>query len=155
LRRRLTALHYADEVEQAEDTIRLAEQRYASLPDDLSSEPPTIWSRAMFGFEAARLLMSRGRHAEAIPHVKDCAGPLRKVGASDDADLVEGMYANALLASGSPAEAEALLRPLLDAMRPDAPTRANAAEVLATALDELGRAAEATALRSREGLNAR
>jgi tetratricopeptide (TPR) repeat protein len=155
LRRRLTALHYADEVEQAEDTIRLAEQRYASLPDDLSGEPPMIWSRAMFGFEAARLLMSRGRHAEAIPHVKDWAGPLRKVGAGDDADLVEGMYANALLASGSPAEAEALLRPLLGAMRPDAPTRANAAEVLATALDELGRAAEATALRSREGLNAR
>jgi hypothetical protein len=40
-------------------------------------------------------------------------------------------------------------------MRPDAPTRRIAAEVLADTLDALGRAGEATELRNREGLNDR
>ena len=155
LRRRLVALHYADEVAQAEDTIRVAADRCAALPGDLAEQPPAIWSRAMLGFEAARVLMSRGRYAEALPHLRDGAGPLRTIGASDDADQVEGMYAEALLRSGSPVEAEALLRPLLDGMGPDAPTRAGAADVLADTLDALGRAGEAAELRIREGLNDR
>jgi len=96
LRRRLIALHYADEVVQAEDTIRTAADRYAAMPDDLATQPPAIWGRVMFGFEAARMLMSRGRHAEALPHLAGGAERLRTIGAADDADQIEEMYAEAL-----------------------------------------------------------
>ena len=107
----------------------------------------------MFGFEAARLLMSRGRHAEAIPHLRDGAEPLRTIGATDDADQVDAAYAEALLRSCAPAEA--LLRRLLAGMRSGAPARAKAAGLLAETLDVLGRPGEATELRVRESLNDR
>jgi cytochrome c-type biogenesis protein CcmH/NrfG len=109
----------------------------------------------MFGFEASRMLMSRGRYADALPHLEQGPDRLRAIGATDDADQVEGMYAEAMLRSGQPERAAELLRPLLDGMRPDAPTRRAAAEVLAETLDALGRAGEATELRIREALNDR
>jgi tetratricopeptide (TPR) repeat protein len=155
LRRRLIALHYADDVPAAEETVRIAAERFAAMPPELAEQPGAIWGRAMFGFEASRLLMARGRYADARPHLENGPAVLRAIGATDDADQVEGMYAEALLRSGAPERAEALLRPLLDGMRPDAPTRPMAAELLADTLDALDRAGEATELRIQEGLNDR
>ena len=67
-------------------------------------------------FEAGRLLMSRGRYADALPHLHGADAPLRAIGATDDADHLAGMYGEALLRSGSPAEAEPVVRELLDGM---------------------------------------
>jgi tetratricopeptide (TPR) repeat protein len=137
LRRRIAALHFADRVEQAEVALRLAGERWAELPAERAAEPEAIWQHGMTAFEAGRLLMSRGRHAEALPYLRDAAEPLRVIGATDDADRLSGMYGEALLRSGDPAEAEAHLRALLDDMAPDAPGRELAEKVYAEVRESL------------------
>jgi hypothetical protein len=83
--------------------------------------------------------MSRGRWADALPYVRGASEPLRAIGATDDADNVGGMYAEALLRSGSPAEAERVLGPLLEGMAPEAPGREVAETVWAEIRKELGK----------------
>ncbi|MCU7729784.1 tetratricopeptide repeat protein [Actinoplanes sp. KI2] len=138
LRRRVAALHFADEVEAAEEAIGLADQRWADLPTDLAAEPEAIWHHGMTMWEAGRVLMSRGRYAEALPHLHGADTPLRAIGATDDADHLAGMYGEALLRSGSPAEAEPVVRELLDRMAPDAPGRESAEKVYAEIVEALG-----------------
>ncbi|MGX6605444.1 tetratricopeptide repeat protein [Micromonosporaceae bacterium Da 78-11] len=123
LRRRLSALHYADDVDAAEQLIVLAEERYRELPPEAAAEPNAVWQWSMTAFEAARVRMSRGRYAEAIPLLAGVPERLRAIGAVDDADHLEGMHGEALMRSGSPAEAEALLRGLLERMPADASGR--------------------------------
>ena len=137
LRRRLMALNYADEVAEAEEVILLAGQRYRELPAELAAVPGVRWGQSIFAFEAGKLLMSRGRYADALPHLYGAPERLREVGAEDDADMVEGMLAEALLRSGSPAEAERVLSRLLERMRPDAPTREMAEELHTEAVNGL------------------
>jgi tetratricopeptide (TPR) repeat protein len=139
LRRRVAALHYADDAERAEETIRLAAARWAELPAELSAEPEAIWHHGMTAYETGRVLMSRGRYAEALPHLRGADGRLRAIGATDDADQLAGMYAEALLRSGSPAEAEPVLRKVLDGMAPDAPGRETTEKVYAEVREALGR----------------
>ncbi|GGN81222.1 hypothetical protein GCM10010112_57430 [Actinoplanes lobatus] len=123
LRRRLMALNYADEVPEAEEVIGFAERRYAELPAELATQPGVVWGRSTFAFEVGNLLMRRGRYAEALPHLRGAVEPLRRIGAVDDADRLEGMLAEALLRSGSPREAERMLDELLKRMSPESPTR--------------------------------
>jgi tetratricopeptide (TPR) repeat protein len=153
LRRRVSALHWADDTPAAEEAVRHALTRHAELPADIAGQSPAVWERAMLGFEAGRTMMSRGRYAEALPYLTGQPDRLRSIGAVDDADEVEGMLAEALLRSGRPTEAAALLHGTLAGMRPDAPTRSVAAQVLAEALDELGRDAEAAAVRAEHQLD--
>jgi hypothetical protein len=54
---------------------------------------------------------------------------LRAIGADDDADNVTGMLGEALLRSGSVAEAEIVLRDLLDGLALDSPSRETAVKV--------------------------
>ena len=152
LRRRVMALHWADDVPAAESTIRLAEQRHADLPAAESAEAPMIWERAMLGFEAGRLLNSRARYAEAVPHLASSAERLRAVGADGNAEQVETLLGEALRGSGRAEESEVLLRRLLDDMDPDAQGRQHAAYQLAETLDALGHGDKAEALRVREGI---
>ncbi|WP_052163827.1 tetratricopeptide repeat protein [Actinoplanes utahensis] len=137
LRRRLMALNYADEVTEAEEVIQLAGQRYEELPDEVATVPGVRWGRSIFAFEVGNLLMRRGRYAEALPHLYGAPERLREIGADDDADMVEGMLAEALLRSGSPAEAERLLSGLLKRMGPDAPTRELAEQLHTEAVNGL------------------
>ena len=152
LRRRVMALHWADDVPAAEATIRLGEQRHAELPGDQAEQPQLIWERAMLGFEAGRLLNARDRYAEAVPYLTASAERLRTIGASDNAEQVETLLGEALRGSGRAAEAEVLLRRLLDGIDPGAPTRQQAAYQLAETLDALGHGEQALELRQREGL---
>jgi tetratricopeptide (TPR) repeat protein len=69
LRRRVTALHWADDVPAAEETMRLATQRHAELPPGAAAEPAVTWERAVLCFEFARLLAARERDAEAVPYL--------------------------------------------------------------------------------------
>jgi tetratricopeptide (TPR) repeat protein len=138
LRRRVAALHFADEVEAAEEAIRLAGERWGELPAELAAEPEAIWHHGMTMWEAGRVLMSRGRYADALPHLRGADAPLRAIGATDDADHLTGMFGEALLRSGSPGEAEPVVRELLDGMAPDAPGRETAGKVYAEILEALG-----------------
>jgi tetratricopeptide (TPR) repeat protein len=139
LRRRVAALHFADDVAAAEAAIRLADERWSELPAELSALPEAIWHHGMTMWEAGRVLMSRGRWADALPYVRDAAQPLRAIGATDDADHLGGMYAEALFRTGRAAEAEKVLGPLLAGMAPDAPGRSVAETVWAEIRRELGK----------------
>ncbi|MEU4557281.1 tetratricopeptide repeat protein [Actinoplanes sp. NPDC023936] len=129
LRRRLMALNYADEVPAAEELIGLVAQRYAELPAELAAEPGIIWDRAIFAFETGNLLMRRDRFAEAVPHLRGAPELLRGIGATEDAERVTCMLAEALFRSGSPEEAEEMLDTLLAGLAPDAPARKLAEEL--------------------------
>jgi tetratricopeptide (TPR) repeat protein len=152
LRRRVMALHWADDTPAAEETVRVAEQRHAELDPADAAQPQLIWERAMLGFEAGRLLNARNRHAEAVPYLTESGERLRAIGAIGDAEQVEALLGAALRSSGQAVESEVVLRRLLDSMDPDAKSRRHAAYQLAETLDVLGRGKKAEALRRREGI---
>ena len=133
VRRMLGAQHYADDVAGAEATIQLSDELWAELPAELAAEPNAIWQRTMTGFEAARLLMTRDRWAGAVVHLRGAPERLRSVGATLDGDRVECMLGEALLRSGERAEAEKILRELLDRLPVDSPTRETATRLHAEA----------------------
>ena len=139
VRRRIAALHFADRPAEAEEAIGLAARRWAELPPELAAVPEAIWQHGMTAFEAARVLMSRGRYAEALPHLREADVPVRAIGAGDDADRLSGMYGEALFRSGAVEAAEAHLRALLDGMPTEAPGRELAEKVYAEALEALGK----------------
>ncbi|MFF5295067.1 hypothetical protein [Paractinoplanes globisporus] len=138
LRRRVGALHFADDPDAAVETARLADERFAALPADLADEPNAIWQNSLTAWGHARVLVARDRHAEAVPVLRDVAPRLRAIGAADDADQITGMYGEALLGAGEVAEAEAVMRNLLDVMAPDAPGRETAEKVYAEIREALG-----------------
>ena len=130
LRRQISALHYADDVEQAEEVLRLADERFAALPAELAGEPNAIWQHEMTAFEAGRLLIVRDRAGEALPRLRGAPERLRAIGASDDADRLETTLAEALLRTGAAGDAEALLTPLTQRLPADSPVRQMAAQLL-------------------------
>jgi tetratricopeptide (TPR) repeat protein len=148
LRRRVSSLRWAQDLPAGEEAVRLAVSRHDELPAEDAGHSPAVWERAMLAGEAARLFMAVGRYAEGLEQVQGHPEPLRAIGAVDDADELDGVLGEALLRSGRPERAEALLRRTLAGMKPDAPTRGLALQVLADALDELGREAEAEAVRA-------
>jgi tetratricopeptide (TPR) repeat protein len=150
LRLRVAALHWADDVPALQEAIRSAFARHEAVGGD---EPELVWERGVLGFEAGRALMSRGRYAEALPYLQGAPARLRAIGADDDADRIEGMAGEALLRSGRAAEAAEVLAGTLARSGPQSPNRAIAARVLAEALDELGREADASAVREQYGLD--
>ena len=152
LRRRLMALHWADDVAAAEETFRLAERKHAGLPEPVSADPGAVWEQAMLGFEMGRLLLARGRAAEAVPYVTGKPERLREIGAGGEADQVVTLLGEALLRAGHPQEAEDLLWPVLGEMAQDAPQREVTARVLAEALEAGGRLEQAARLRRTEGV---
>ena len=126
VRRMLGAQHYADDVAGAEATIQLADDLWDDLPAELAAEPNAVWQRAMTGFEAARLLMTRDRFGGAVAHLRGAPERLRAVCATQDGDRMECMLGEALLRSGERAEAEKILRELLDRLPAESPSRETA-----------------------------
>ncbi|MCO8277598.1 tetratricopeptide repeat protein [Actinoplanes sp. TRM 88003] len=129
LRRGVAALHFSDQPEQGEETLRLIYEKFDTLPAELAVEPNAIFQRSMTAFEAGNLLMSRGRYVEALPHLRGIPERLQAIGATDQADRIEGMLGEALFRAGHEVEAEALLRALLERMPADGPSRDIAARV--------------------------
>lgn len=153
LRRRMMALHWADDVAAAEETFELAERRHSGLPADVAEQPDAVWERAMLGFEMSRLLLARGRAVEAVLYVTGAPERLRGIGARGEAEQVATMLGEALLHSGRSQEAEDLLWPILGEMAQDAPPRRVAARVLAEALEARGADEQAARLRRTEGVD--
>ena len=152
LRRRVMALHWADDVAGAEETFRLAVRKQTGLPADVAGEPGAVWEQAMLGFEMGRLLLGRGRAAEAVPYVTGAPERLREIGSAEEADQVATLLGEALLRAGQPQQAEDLLWPVLGEMAQDAPQRQIAARVLAEALEAGGSIEQAARLRRTEGV---
>lgn len=95
LRRRIGALHYADEPEEAERVVQLAVERFDALPAELAGEPNAIFQRSLVGYEAANMLMARQRFADAISHLRGVPGKLRSIGATEQAERVDNMLLEA------------------------------------------------------------
>ncbi|SNY63142.1 hypothetical protein [Paractinoplanes atraurantiacus] len=95
LRRRVSALHYADDAPAGLAEADRAEKLYAELPPELAAEPNAIWQRSMVAREAAGLLMARGRHAEAVYRLEELPERLRSIGAEEDAATIENMLGEA------------------------------------------------------------
>jgi tetratricopeptide (TPR) repeat protein len=95
LRRRIAALHYADDPEEAERVAAVAAERFDALPPELAEEPNAIFQRSLVGYEAANMLMARGRFADAIPHLRGVSAKLQAIGATEQAERVEGMLSEA------------------------------------------------------------
>ncbi|NMO56795.1 tetratricopeptide repeat protein [Actinoplanes sp. TBRC 11911] len=95
LRRRIGALHYADAPDEGEEAAKVAAERFDALPSELAAEPNAIYQRSLVGYEVAGLLMARERFAEAIPHLRGALGKLRSIGATEQAERVESMLADA------------------------------------------------------------
>ncbi|MFF5084761.1 tetratricopeptide repeat protein [Actinoplanes sp. NPDC000266] len=95
LRRRVSALHYADDAPTGLAEADRAEKLYAELPPELAAEPNAIWQRSMVAREAAGLLMARGRHAEAVHRLEELPQRLRAIGAEEDAAAIENMLGEA------------------------------------------------------------
>ncbi|MFI7545540.1 tetratricopeptide repeat protein [Actinoplanes sp. NPDC049599] len=152
LRRRVMALHWADDVPAAEETFRLAERKHAGLSGEVADDPGVVWEQAMRGFEMGRLLLARGRAEEAVPYVTGMPERLREIGAGGEADQVVTLLGEALLRAGRPQEAEDLLWPVLGEMAQDAPQREVTARVLAEALEAGGHLEQAARLRRTEGV---
>ncbi|WP_250031924.1 tetratricopeptide repeat protein [Paractinoplanes maris] len=129
LRRGVAALHFADQPEQGEKALRIIAEKFGALPPELAVDPNAVFQWSMTAFEAGNLFMSRGRYAEALPHLRGAPERLRAIGATDQADRVEGMLGEALLRAGQAVEAEALLRALIERLPADAPSREVAVRV--------------------------
>ncbi|WP_250000597.1 tetratricopeptide repeat protein [Actinoplanes sp. M2I2] len=138
LRRSVAASHFADQPEQGEETLRIIAEKFDALPAEAAAEPNAIFQHSMTAFEAGNLFMSRGRYAEALPHLRGAPERLRAIGATDQADRIEGMLGEALLRAGHSTEAEALLRALLERLPDDAPSREVAVRVYEEARAEAG-----------------
>ncbi|MEU8816416.1 tetratricopeptide repeat protein [Actinoplanes sp. NPDC048796] len=95
LRRRVSALHFADDAPTGLAVAEQAERLYAELPPELAAEPNAIWQRSMVAREAAGLLLARGRHAEAVPLLEGLPERLRAIGAEEDAAAIENMLEEA------------------------------------------------------------
>ncbi|MEV4350859.1 tetratricopeptide repeat protein [Actinoplanes sp. NPDC049596] len=100
LRRRVSALHYADDAPTGLAVADEAEKLYAQLPPGTAAEPNAIWQRSMVAREAAGLLMARGRHAEAVTRLEPLPERLRAIGAEEDAATIETMLGEARHPSG-------------------------------------------------------
>ncbi|GAB2580080.1 hypothetical protein Aab01nite_56420 [Paractinoplanes abujensis] len=123
LRRGVGALSYADQPDRGLEVIEQIDRKFDELPPELAAEPNAVFQHALTAYEAGNLLMSRGRYEEALPHLSDAPERLTSIGATDQADRLEGMRGEALLRSGRAAEAEALLRALLARMPADSSSR--------------------------------
>ncbi|MFC3744376.1 tetratricopeptide repeat protein, partial [Paractinoplanes deccanensis] len=95
LRRRVSALHYADDAPAALAAADEAEKLYAGLPAEVAAEPQAVWQRSMIAREAAGLLLARDRHAEAVAYLEGLPERLRAIGADDDAARAEDMLGQA------------------------------------------------------------
>jgi tetratricopeptide (TPR) repeat protein len=134
LRRRAGALHFADRPGEAEATAGRVAELFEALPPEMAQVPNAIWQRWMTTYETGRVFMSAQRWEDAIAELRAGVSGLRDLGALADADRLTGMLAEAVLRADDPAEAEALLRGVLERMPAEAPERAALTELHAEAV---------------------
>ncbi|MFI6076697.1 tetratricopeptide repeat protein [Actinoplanes sp. NPDC051343] len=130
LRRRVSALHFAGRPDEAEATARRVTELFDALPPEMAQVPNAIWQRWMTTYETGRVFMALERWEDAITELRSGVAGLRDLGALADADRLTSLLAEALFRAGEPAEAETLLRGVLERLPADAPERSGLTELL-------------------------
>ncbi|MFI7077751.1 hypothetical protein ACIBO1_10720 [Micromonospora sp. NPDC049903] len=152
-RREASAYLYANETASALRAVEATDRLAGELTAGAADEPPVIYEVSLAAETAARVLAGDEREGEALDRLAGVAHRLRSVEAFGEAAQVEILSGELLLRQGRPAEAEPVLREVLGGLPPESRPASQAAWLLARALDELGRSAEATDLRKQHGLD--
>lgn len=154
LRRRAVALHWAGDAAAAVAALEGADEVSARLPDEVATAPDAVWERAMLGCDAARVLIGADRLDEALARVREMPARFRSIEAFGEALQAELLLGEVLLRLDRPGEAEPVLRSALGALPRDSKAVQQAAWLLARALSDLGRVAEADVVRAEYDLPA-
>lgn len=151
-RRQLLALFWSGDLPAAAALIDVVDEAAAALTG-LPEEPPVVtYERALAAEAVARVLTAEGRAVAALDRLDGVAGRLRSIEAFGEAAQVELLTGDLLLRGDRPGDAERLLREVLGGLPPGSRPAGQAAWLLARALDELGRSAEAAKLRADHGI---
>jgi tetratricopeptide (TPR) repeat protein len=155
VRRRVAmARHWSGDPEAASAALGHADAGHAALPADEAAQPGAVWERALLDVEAARILMAAGRFDEALARVGSAPERLRGIEAFAEAVQAELLLGEVLLMMERPAQAEPVLRAVLDGLPRGSAALPTAASLLVRALEMLDRDGEAAALRAEHGLDA-
>ena len=149
LRWQALALRWAGDHDAALAALAAADARVAELPAD---DPAAVWERAMLGYDGAQVYAGAERLADALTRIEPAAGLFRSIDAFAESLQAQSMHSEVLLRLGRPYDAEPLVRPVVSAAPEGTELRANAAWLLAEALEAQGRADEAERIRREHGL---
>lgn len=151
-RRELLALHWSGDLPAAVAAIERVDEAAAALAG-LPDEPPVVtYERAMAADAVARVLIAEDRLTAALDRVAGVPERLRSIEAFGEAAQVEVLTGELVLRDGRPEEAERLLRPVLGGLPRGSRPATQAAWLLARALDDQGRPAEAAKIRAEYGI---
>ncbi|WP_431874138.1 hypothetical protein [Micromonospora marina] len=151
-RRELLALHWSGDLPAAVAAIERVDEAAAVLPAEADEPPVVTYERAMAADAVARVLIEEDRLTAALDRVDGVPERLRSIEAFGEAAQVEVLTGELLLRDGRPEQAEGLLRPVLGGLPSGSRPATQAAWLLARALDEQGRDAEAAKVRADHGI---
>ncbi|WP_174537052.1 hypothetical protein [Micromonospora chalcea] len=151
-RRELLALHWSGELPAAVAAIERVDAAAAAVSGQDDEPPVVTYERAMAADAVARVLIGEDRLTAALDRLEGVPGRLRSIEAFGEAAQVEVLTGELLLRDGRPEQAEGLLRPVLGGLPTGSRPAAQAAWLLARALDDQGRPAEAAAVRAEHGI---
>ncbi|MEW2589251.1 hypothetical protein AB0893_02480 [Micromonospora aurantiaca] len=151
-RRELLALHWSGDLPAAVAAIERVDEAAAVLPAEADEAPVVTYERAMAADAVARVLIGEDRLTAALDRVDGVPERLRSIEAFGEAAQVEVLTGELLLRDGRPEQAEGLLRPVLAGLPTGSRPATQAAWLLARALDEQGREAEAAKVRADHGI---
>ncbi|WP_433494633.1 hypothetical protein ACQP26_00280 [Micromonospora sp. CA-248089] len=151
-RRELLALHWSGDLPAAVAAIERVDEAAAALPAGADERPVVTYERAMADDAVARVLIGEDRLTAALDRVAGVPERLRSIEAFGEAAQVEVLTGELLLRDGRPEQAEGLLRPVLGGLPSGSRPATQAAWLLARALDEQGREAEAAKIRADHGI---
>ncbi|MBU8858065.1 MULTISPECIES: hypothetical protein [unclassified Micromonospora] len=151
-RRELLALHWSGDLPAAVAAIERVDEAAAALPAEADEPPVVTYERAMAADAVARVLIGEDRLTAALDRVGGVPERLRSIEAFGEAAQVEVLTGELLLRDGRPEQAEGLLRPVLGGLPSGSRSATQAAWLLARALDEQGRDAEAAKVRADHGI---
>lgn len=124
--------HWAEDNERSFTALARADAVAATLTGD---DPETIWKRALLSYEGARLLAAAERYEEALPRTIEASAGFRSIGELTEATIAETLRGRLLADLDRPAEAEPVLRAVLEALPAEESDRREELEQL---LEELG-----------------
>ncbi|MEV4814698.1 hypothetical protein [Micromonospora tulbaghiae] len=151
-RRELLALHWSGDLPAAMAAIERVDEAAAALPVGADEPPVVTYERAMAADAVARVLIGEDRLTAALDRVDGVPERLRSIEAFGEAAQVEVLTGELLLRDGRPEQAEGLLRPVLGGLPTGSRPATQAAWLLARALDEQGREADAAKVRADHGI---
>ncbi|MER7460488.1 hypothetical protein [Micromonospora sp. NPDC126480] len=151
-RREASARFWSGDVAAAVATVEETDRLAAALTGQPEEPPAVTYETALAAEVGARVLAGDGRESDAYDRLRGVADRLRSIEAFGEAAQVDLFAGELLLRLGQVGEAEQRLRTVLGGLPTGSRPAAQAAWLLARALDELGRPDEASALRDEHGL---